>query len=333
DDYDWKGFVRFDRMPEVVNPEKGIIVTAINKIIDDAYPYHISNHWEPPWRAERITEVLQALPKATLQDMGRLQFDVVSPHARKVVPRILAASRPTDSQHDPRIATALKYLANWDFSHRPDEVAPTIFQATFLKIIDNTLKDDLGPQLLGLYDTLASIPLTVLTRLLEDSTSTWFDDITTSQIESRDDIVRKSLAEALAGLQQTLGGEIKEWRWGRVHAVTFGHVFGANAVLRPIFNIGPFSVGGSHSTVSKGDFRLAQPFANTIGPSTRRIYDLADMDGTLAVMPPGQSGHVFSGHYKDQINLWLHGAYRFFPMSVERWNTSSAHRLLLTPEQ
>jgi penicillin amidase len=189
----------------------------------------------------------------------------------------------------------------------------------------------MGERLAALYDTLASIPLTVTTRLLKKGTSSWFDNVNTPQRETRDDIIRQSLEGALSDLKSLLGGELKEWRWGRLHKVEFGHVFGDVAVLRSIFNVGPFQTPGSHSTVWKGDFQLARPFVNHVGPSTRQIFDLADPNNTRAVTPPGQSGQVYHRHYKDQITLWLEGAYRQVPMDRELFEGRAKHHLVLRP--
>ena len=46
--YDWKGFIPFEEMPFIYNPDKGYIATANNKIVDDDYPYYISNQWAEP---------------------------------------------------------------------------------------------------------------------------------------------------------------------------------------------------------------------------------------------------------------------------------------------
>jgi penicillin amidase len=173
--------------------------------------------------------------------------------------------------------------------------------------------------------------MTVTTRLLKEGTSSWFDNINTPQRETRDDIIRQSFEGALNELKGMLGGELKEWRWGRLHKVEFGHVFGEVPVLKSIFTVGPYQTPGSHSTVWKGDFRLARPFINHVGPSTRQIFDLADPNNTRAVTPPGQSGQVFQRHYKDQISLWLDGAYRTMPMARERFEQIAAHRLILRP--
>ncbi|HET7658566.1 MAG TPA: penicillin acylase family protein, partial [Bacillales bacterium] len=58
DKYEWTGYIPWDKLPTVVNPPEGFISTANNKVTPDGYPYHISNIWEEPFRAERIRQVL-----------------------------------------------------------------------------------------------------------------------------------------------------------------------------------------------------------------------------------------------------------------------------------
>ncbi|MFZ4592404.1 MAG: penicillin acylase family protein, partial [Ignavibacteria bacterium] len=76
EDLEWTGFVSFDEMPMVYNPEDNIIATANNKPLKD-YKYYISNLYEPPYRAARIEEVLKAKPNITSQEFKLLQNDVV----------------------------------------------------------------------------------------------------------------------------------------------------------------------------------------------------------------------------------------------------------------
>ena len=332
DDFEWRGYVPFERMPESYNPPEGYIVTANNKIISDNYPYHISHHWEPPWRAVRIDEVLRSQETFSVEDIQQLQRDVTSPHAREIVPFILQAYQQSDSLSS-ELSEALTHLRNWDFRMTKDDVATSLFQSFFVNVIQNTFEDEMGAELLGLYDTLASIPMTVTTRLLTVGTSSWFDNVLTPERETRDDIIRQSFEKALHDLKGSLGGELKEWRWGRLHKVEFGHVFGDVPVLRSIFNVGPFQVPGSHSTVWKGDYRLARPFVNHVGPSTRQIFDLSDPNNTRAVTPPGQSGQPYHKHYDDQITLWLEGGYRQVPMDRQLVEQSSKDHLLLKPLQ
>jgi penicillin amidase len=182
-----------------------------------------------------------------------------------------------------------------------------------------------------LYDTLASTPLSALSRLLKNPTSEWFDDLKTPLHETRDDIIRESVSDALAALRSELGGNLKEWQWGRLHTVTFGHVFSSNKLLSAFFNIGPFPIGGSHSTVNVGQYFIAHSFQSAVGPSMRQVFNLADINDTRSVLPPGQSGQVFSSHYKDQITLWLNGAYKTRPMQQSIIESTCQDVLTLKP--
>ncbi|MGH2568773.1 MAG: penicillin acylase family protein, partial [Bacteroidota bacterium] len=287
--------------------------------------------WEPPWRAMRINELLASQEKFSVEDFQRIQADLLSPHAREIVPLILSAYEGADSLSQ-QTTEALTHLRNWDFQMKTDDVATSLFQSFFVNVVRNTFEDEMGEPLLALYDTLANVPMTVVTRLLKEGSSAWFDNVNTPEHETRDDILRLSFEEALRELKATLGGELKEWRWGRLHKIEFAHVFGDVPILRSIFNVGPFQVPGSHSTVWKGDFRLGRPFQNHVAPSTRQIFDLADPNNTRAVTPPGQSGQVFHTHYKDQIALWLIGSYRRMPMDRELIEQRSYDLLTLKPK-
>ena len=111
-DYDWKGFIPFDEMPYIYNPKKGYIATANNKIVDDTFPYYISNQWAEPSRIERIEEWIESKDKLSPNDMKLLQNDRLSSFAREVTPNILKHLPNTLSGNQ---KTAYEYLINWDF--------------------------------------------------------------------------------------------------------------------------------------------------------------------------------------------------------------------------
>ena len=74
-DNEWNGFIPFDELPSVVNPEKGYIATANNKIVGEDYPYHLSNVWASPYRYERIEEMLEEKDDFSVDDMAQMQMD------------------------------------------------------------------------------------------------------------------------------------------------------------------------------------------------------------------------------------------------------------------
>ena len=87
-EYDWNGFVPFERLPSLFNPPQHFIATANNKITDNSFPYHISNLWEPPSRIQRLDELLRKQEKLSVEDFERIQRDYYSYFAKEMTPYI-----------------------------------------------------------------------------------------------------------------------------------------------------------------------------------------------------------------------------------------------------
>ncbi len=327
---DWQGYIPFGSMPHTLNPASGYIASANNAIEGRSFPYHLSHLLEPPWRAQRLNDVLAGLEGVTVEEMQRLQQDVFSPLARDIVPMLLEVL--SDTSVDEQFPQYVSYVRTWDFKVEKDQVAPTIFESLYNHAMRETFVDEMGDELLAVYDTLASMPLTAFRRLLDKPDASWFDDVRTPEREDRNEILRRAFRLSLTDLQGRLGTDIREWRWERVHTMSFSHVMSAVPALRPIFNVGPFAVDGSHSTVNVGYYRLDGSFTMTVGASVRQIFDLSDPNNTRTVMPPGQSGHVFHRNYDDQVSLWLNGSYKIVPMDSVKVAAQAPMLLVLRPE-
>ena len=52
--YDWEGMLPFDKLPALLDPPAGRIVTANHKITPPGYKPFMSVDWFPPYRADRI---------------------------------------------------------------------------------------------------------------------------------------------------------------------------------------------------------------------------------------------------------------------------------------
>ncbi len=327
----WKGFVRPEELPSLFNPPEGFIASTNNKIADKNFPYYISDLWEPPSRIERLREVLGRTGEGfSVQDFQRLQNDTYSYAAREITPYIFAAFADS-TQWQPEEKTLLEYLRNWNFFFTRDDIATSIYQMFLVRLLENTYKDEMGDALYHDWVILVNVPIRVTTRLLKEGNSPWFDDRTTpDRIETRDDIVRKSLREAGEELRRRRGPDPKLWQWGALHTVTLGHPFGLRKPLDRIFNLGPYPVGGASTALTSFEYSFNDPFAAAVGPSYRQIFDLGNDRELRAILPSGQSGQVFHPHYDDQTRLWLNGGYR-----IERRDAGGTHRevLRLEPEQ
>jgi penicillin amidase len=326
---EWKGIVPFEALPHLYNPPEGYIASANHKLVDDSYPYHIGDLWEPPSRIERLHEVLGAGEAFTATDFERLQNDVLSPHARALTPIILAAL--TDSALGiPEERLVLEYLRNWDFRFSEADIATAIYQSFFVRLLNNIYRDEMGEELFHDFLILVNVPIRVTTRLLNEGTSAWFDDVGTPETETRDMIIRRSLREAVDGLRERFGSATKTWRWGEMHTVTLQHPFGLRPPLDRVFSIGPFPYPGGATALMSGEYSYGSPFAVTVGSSFRQVVDFARPGEARRVLPGGQSGQVLHRHYDDQVHLWLHGGFRTFSSMPPR-NGAGWSILQLTP--
>ena len=118
-EYDWKGFVDYNNMPYLLNPDEGIIATANNKTIPDTFPYYVSGLWHDRSRFDRINELLSKRNGLDVLDMAEIQNDVNSPFARYLKPYLLSALSTADLKDDNN-KEALTYLSEWngDFSSK-----------------------------------------------------------------------------------------------------------------------------------------------------------------------------------------------------------------------
>jgi penicillin amidase len=279
-------------------------------VVDDSYPYHIGDLWEPPSRIERLRAVLgSAGGSITLEECERMQSDATSLFAQRLLPYLQRALQDPDLPAADREMVG-EYIRNWHGMFSKDDVATSIIQCWLVNVVRNTFADEMGDSLFHDWTQLTNIPMRVTLRLLTEGTSSWFDDARTPAVETRDEIIRRSLREALSGLRARLGNESKHWRWGELHQVSLRHPFGLVKPLDRVFNIGPFPVDGGSTALVSNEYSFNDPYTVTVGASFRQVFDLSPAERVHSILPSGESGQVFHPHYKDQTALWLNGGMR-----------------------
>ena len=81
----WSGEIEADDLPWGVNPARGFLVTANNRVHDAAYPHLIGHDFHVAHRAGRIADVLAAAEGHDVASTVALQIDTVSVTAREIV--------------------------------------------------------------------------------------------------------------------------------------------------------------------------------------------------------------------------------------------------------
>lgn len=317
--YDWKGYVPSTEITSLFNPPENYIASANNKTIKN-FKYHISNLWEPPSRIERITELLKSKPKQSVSDFMKYQMDFVSPYAKELTGYILSAFANIKIL-DSNLRLTIELFKNWNYEMNQYSQIPSVYAVFFNHLLQNIYKDKMGHNIYNEFLFTTNVPYRSIMQLMENPSSWWFDDLSTPQLETRDEVIRESLSEALTDLENKFGKNIEEWQWGRLHQAIFKHAFsGYSFIIDNVVNIGPFEIGGDGTTIFNTEYPFYESiekfprfrhseFENNLGPSMRYIYDFSKPDEFYMILTTGESGNVMSDHYSDMSEKWLYGKY------------------------
>ncbi|MUK90177.1 penicillin acylase family protein [Ornithinibacillus sp. L9] len=320
-EHEWQGYIPFDELPRVVNPDKGFIATANNKIIGEDYPYHISNVWAQPYRFERIAEVLEDTDRLTVEDMQALQMDITNLQAREFVPLFIETLK--DVELGSNEERALASLEEWNFMDHVDFEQPLIFHHWLDEMEAILYHDEIPESVMGLFGSRGQTTDELLRKAIKGETSIWIEE--NGGIES---VLKDSLENTIRKLSESYGEDVTTWRWGDFHHVHFDHpLSGIHPVLAYFFNReDPLPVGGSAVTPMAAAYNANTGEVNH-GASWRFVIDTSDMNVGYHIVGPGQEGHFRSEWYHDQLDNWVHGEYHVTTLNPEEGKT-----LQLVPE-
>jgi penicillin amidase len=125
--------------------------------------------------------------------------------------------------------------------------------------------------------------------------------------------VELGLARAVEALSSSLGPDESGWRWGRIHRSDFSHPLVSD------FDVPSVERDGGAGTV------------NATGAVYRLVTDFSDLDRSLAIIAPGQSGQPASPYYDNLLETWVKGEMFELPYTREAVEKATAHRLVLKP--
>ncbi|WP_342557128.1 penicillin acylase family protein [Lysinibacillus sp. FSL P4-0201] len=300
-DYGWEGFIPWDELPTLVNPKEGFIATANNQVIGEDYPYHITDFWAQPYRFERIKEVLEANDAITVEDMMALQMDQHNLYAREFLPDLLTSLKEKDQ--DGKYAEIMAMLEKWDMVDAKESGAPLVFHTLMIKLQEVLFKDQMPEDMYGIMYGKFNITDQLLRTAYSGEKSIWIEEQ-----GGIDETIYKAFELTIAQLEDQFGKNSSKWQWGDYHQLTFDHTLGsASPILAAYFNAKKVPIGGSKVTVQAADNDLAGNVDH--GASWRFVVDVGDLSSAYHIVGPGQSGHVKSDWYQDQVLDWANGDY------------------------
>jgi penicillin amidase len=311
DDYEWTGFIPFEEQPYTFNPVEGYIATANNQVPPRDYPYLVTADWDYGYRANRIVDMIENAPgKIDIAYIQKMQGDSYDANAAVLVPVLMQT--PIDDQHQ---ADARAMLEGWDYQLTVDSAPAALFESFWTHLLADTFNDDLPK---AYWPSGGSRWFEVVRGIVNDPANAWWDDKSTAQVETRDEIFAKAFSEAVTEMEKTLGKDSSKWKWGDLHTATFENLTLGKSGVAPIealFNRGPFPTRGGQSIVDATGWKTTNGYFVDWLPSMRMIVDLGDMRNSLTVHTTGQSGHAYHPHYIDMAPLWA--SVQYYPML---WN-------------
>jgi penicillin amidase len=312
--HDWVGYLPFDKLPSLYNPPSGIIATANAKITPDGYPYLLATQWFPPYRTERIYQVLEQDPgkKFTPADMLALQTDITSGYDRFFAEHFVYAVDHSSKAGD-RAREAAEIMRGFDGRMLADSAAPTIEVNARKALWELLLKPKLDTDWEHYEWSEAAVALETLVR---DQPERWlppgysnFNDL---------------LAQAVENAVKDGPANLKSWQYGPAFPVEINHpLFGAIPGLRGLAGPGRHPQSGGTYTVKQ--------VGRTFGPSERMTVDFANLDASTFNIVIGESGQIFSPYYMDQWPAWYGNTTFTLAYSDKAVQAAKTHQLTLEP--
>jgi penicillin amidase len=286
----WQGFLHDDQLPRAYDPPEGYIASANENLNPPGGPQFITLN-VPEYRKRRLVELLDELPAATLEDMQRLQYDVVSLQARDLLQVFL-----------PHMQGPLRdQLAAWDCSYSPDSVEPSLFQQLYRNVLLEVFghAKGIGWRRMMYFSTrfgYATAVLTGIDRLLGRDESVWWRG------RDKGALIHAAADRLLLEQPEPWGVRnsfhfVNRYFEGRLGGRFLG--FHTKAVPMP----------GCHASPFQGHLLRTATRETTFAPSYHFVADL-ETDQAWTNLPGGPSESRFSKWYTTDIARWAAGEYK-----------------------
>ena len=286
--FDWIGWASGPDLPHDVAPPSGRLVNANERIAPPDFPVFLGRDWFGDWRARRINALLDARPKPSLADFARMQTDVGSVFATDMLPILRTATRAFDG---------------WNGDMTIEAPQPLIFNLWLrefhrLVFVRAGLEQQFGGPIVDFVGFV-----------LSPAGAHWCGGDCTP-------MVKQALETAIGRAHGP---------WGEAHPAVFAH-----AMLREIPLLGRLTTlsipsPGDDTTLGRSSPNSRMEAVH--GASYRGVYDLADLDRSLFMLAPGQSGNPLRAHARDLLRRWRDGA----TLTLGRDPVSVVESIELTP--
>ena len=314
-EHEWDGIVEWDRMPAVIDPPGGAIVTANNRVVENGEDYLCTDAM-PPHRARRVWRRLEALMSPTVEDMAAIHRDI------ETIPGIELRERLRGVAATGEAAAVRDLILGWDGRMAPDSLGATAYNATRLALTKLVAARS------GLAAVAQSPHARVAPGLIPENQLWWTvvgllrgDDRSLLGGASWDELLEQALAEAAKS-------PLSEW--GVAHLPRLTHPLSAlfpeqSAALDRV----SAPVGGDNDTVFATGCSANVGARAIYGSLSRYVFDVGAWENCRWIVFHGVSGEPGDRWHMNQNAAWAAG--EMVPMLYD-WGSimqeASAHQRL-----
>jgi penicillin amidase len=319
DDGEWTGYIPFDKLPHVLDPPSGMIVTANARVVGKDYPYHLTHAWSAPYRQKRINDLLKAKSKLTIDDYRATLGDVYAIGGATFASEVVKLFKG-DAGVDERLKASLKLLADWDGKVTADSRAALLVHEMRDVFATRVVSAAIGEEKARQYRWTNRHAL--MDRIVTEWPAAWLP----KYHPDWKDFIKSCHDAARANLAKRLGDDESKWTFGQAVQIRFNHPLSSAPLVGNQFKIEPIPQNGNGYAGGLG------PTVN-VGPSVsmRLIADPSNWDNSQHGITLGESGHPQSPHFKDQLDDWRNVTPRVFPFSAAAVSKAAKSSITLAP--
>jgi penicillin G amidase len=286
--YMWQGIIPQSEVPYQFNPLRGFVSSANQKPVDETYPYYLGREY-PVSRGLVINKKLAKMSQITPQDMMDLQVDNYNIFAADMTPLFLKHIKADALSADEK--KYLELLKSWNFKNDADSKGATVYELFYKKFKADVYNDEFAKAPKPIQLPFES---TLLEGIMKDTAYKFFDDITTAQKETFDDIATKAFKEAAKDV--AIADEDGNLAWAKYKDTRVSHL-----LKIPAFGRLHLPIGGGTGIINAT--------REEHGPSWRMVVSLTAKTEAYGVYPGGQNGNPGSKYYDNFVDQWATGKF------------------------
>lgn len=346
--YEWEGFVTPDKIPSMINPKKGYVFSANNKVSSGNVEAGIGATQPSTARAIRLNYLLNDLlhvkkQKVDANDMKKILNDTHDVFAAMKTPLMISIVEKkefleryiTNKQALKQVKLWINDLKKWNYNFDIDMKEPTLFTLWEIYFVDNLFKEQIENHYLRSHASMYYGYDDFLVKLLQrlDKDPTYFSNYCQAGGQKISEGCVKVLVEGLQFAYDFLvpaGTSLNEEdiKYGNWHKVNYRYSPFTKTILSIFFDKSDKDSGSKH-TINVGSVYYPQFQANGLEsqhvPNYRMIVDFGKEEDNQFSIDTGVSENIIGNYFYYNLHE-AHMSLDMIPMGYNSINTTQTRR-------